>query len=40
MITFVLGLLVGIAACEIAGRHLHYWSVVGEVWDKVKAKFS
>jgi len=33
MIGFTIGLIVGIAACEIAGRHLGGYSIVADVGD-------
>lgn len=30
---FILGLTVGIAACEVVGRHLAGYSVVMDAWE-------
>lgn len=36
MITFILGLIAGIAACDIIGRRMHSYSIVMEAVDWVR----
>jgi hypothetical protein len=39
MIAFLVGLVVGIAACENAGRHVGGYSIVGDVVDWIRGRW-